>query len=452
MKISIIIPIYNVERYIEDCLKSVLAQIDEEIELIMVNDGSTDGSFKYCRKYMEQNKDLAIKLITQNNAGLSAARNAGLRIAEGEYIIFLDADDMLTENALLELKKYIFTYPMVDIFYFDALIKDELHNDAVKGNYNRKNKVTSRVLEAKEYFAKYYLDPLILSSCLCLYRKELITNSRLEFPEGKLHEDNMFSFQAVMRAGKVMYIPKDFYIRRYREQSITTREITLEQISDLLYIYTENIRFANEIEMDTCLYTAVIFFFYKRINSILSLIKNISTEKELIKKLLVAFIEFISLMNPDQYTLTSIRIMDSVSELVSKYFWLSIDCTFMEADGRKKRQLYQELYHKMPFAEERKVGIYGLGRHTENLLQWYQNCGGTFKAEIYYIDSIQESFQRKYENCEVINIRDAEQYVDCIVISSYIYHAEMRLLCEEYIKEKDIEIIDIYEMEKIAIF
>lgn len=451
MKISIIVPIYNVEKYIEDCLKSVLVQIEEDIELIMVNDGSTDGSLQYCRKYMEQNKDLKFKLITQKNAGLSAARNAGLKLAEGEYIIFLDADDMLTENALFELKKYISLYPMTDIFYFDALIKDELHNDAVKGNYNRKNKVVSRVMEAKEYFTKYYLDPLILSSCLCLYKRELIENHQLEFPEGRLHEDNMFSFQAIMRAGKVMYIPQDFYVRRYREQSITTREIAPKQISDLLCIYMGNIRFVNEIEMDTSLYTAVMFFFYKRISDILSLMREMKTEKELIGELLSAFTEFMIRLKPAQYTLTSIRIMDSVSELVSKYFWITPDCTFSEKDGRR-RQLYQELYYKMPFAEERKVGIYGVGKHTENLLQWYRNCGGTFRAKIYYIDSVQESFKQKYDNCDIVHIHDAEQYVDCIVISSYLYHAEMRLLCEENIKKNNIEIIDIYEIEKIAIF
>lgn len=452
MKISIIIPVYNVEKYIGDCLKSVLPQIDKDVELIIVNDGSTDGSFRFCRKCKEQNKDITIKLITQENAGLSVARNVGLKEAKGEYVIFLDSDDMLAENALSELKKYILMYSMVDIFYFDASIKDELHNDGIKGIYNRKNKVPDKVLDAREYFVKYYLDPLILSSCLCLYRRKLIKNNRLQFPEGRLHEDNMFSFQAIMMAGKVMYIPKDFYIRRYREQSITTMKITEKHISDLIYVYTENVRFANEIEKDGCLYTSVMFFLYKRINDIIYLVENASTEKEAIGELISAFIGFIALMDPDQYTLTCIRIMDSMSELAHRYSWLSLNDTILNVDEKKREQLYQELYNRMPFAEGRKVGIYGTGKHTENLLDWYQKCGGRLKSEICYIDSKEESFGKKYRKCDVINIRDAEQYVDCIVISSFIYHAEMKLLCEEYVRKKDIEIIDIYETEKIAIF
>ncbi len=98
MKFSVIIPIYNVEKYIDDCVLSVLNQTFVDFELILVNDGSTDNSYEKCLKWND--KDKRVTIVNQKNKWLSGARNAGLDIAKGEYIIFLDGDDMLNNSAL----------------------------------------------------------------------------------------------------------------------------------------------------------------------------------------------------------------------------------------------------------------------------------------------------------------------------------------------------------------
>ena len=104
MKISIIIPVYNVENYLAECLNSVVNQTYRNIEIIIVNDGSTDNSFSIIQQYQLQ--DERIKIINQENQGLSAARNAGMKVASGEYLWFVDSDDYVAINACEEFVKH----------------------------------------------------------------------------------------------------------------------------------------------------------------------------------------------------------------------------------------------------------------------------------------------------------------------------------------------------------
>ena len=105
MKISIIIPVYNVENYLAECLNSVVNQTYRNIEIIIVNDGSTDNSFSIIQQYQLQ--DERIKIINQENQGLSAARNAGMKVASGEYLWFVDSDDYVAINACEEFVKHL---------------------------------------------------------------------------------------------------------------------------------------------------------------------------------------------------------------------------------------------------------------------------------------------------------------------------------------------------------
>ena len=101
MKVSVIIPVYNIENFIAVCIESLLAQIYDDFEIIIVNDGSTDGSFDVCKKY--QKKDARIKLISQDNSGVSVARNIGIENAAGDYIMFVDGDDIVSPKILSSL-------------------------------------------------------------------------------------------------------------------------------------------------------------------------------------------------------------------------------------------------------------------------------------------------------------------------------------------------------------
>src|SRR5690625_1048731 len=102
--VSIIIPVYNKEEYLEDCLESVINQSYEKIEIIIINDGSTDGSESIIKKW--KNKDNRIKYMSQNNQGVAIARNNGIKVSKGDYIYFIDADDYLSLNAIETLYKH----------------------------------------------------------------------------------------------------------------------------------------------------------------------------------------------------------------------------------------------------------------------------------------------------------------------------------------------------------
>lgn len=237
--ISVIIPVYNVEQYVGECLESVLGQLDESIEIIIINDGSTDESYRRCQDKIEEYQNQRIKIVTQSNQGLSVARNNGLQLAEGKYVMFLDSDDMLCEGSFIKLQSYIRQYEDIDVLFFDAVTKDETGAEDEKIHYSREDRVDSVVVTGQEYFCTYYLNPLIVSACLCLYRSEFIRQNKLAFMPGKLHEDIAFSFKTVLSAQKVLYIPDKLYVRRYRSDSITMQHITIKHVQSQSDAYEE---------------------------------------------------------------------------------------------------------------------------------------------------------------------------------------------------------------------
>ncbi len=217
--ISVIIPVYNVEQYLCECIDSVLNQTYSSYEIILVDDGSTDSSGKICDEYAEKSEK--IKVIHKENGGQSSARNLGLKSAGGKYIYFLDSDDYLAENAFEELVKHI-EQENSDFVFFDAVsFSDPEDNFKIKQSYIRKNQyktdkginILSKQYENKEYHCVVYL---------LLFKKEFLDNAQLFFCEGMVYEDEVFSFQAFCEAKKVSQLPQALYFRRYRTNSTMT--------------------------------------------------------------------------------------------------------------------------------------------------------------------------------------------------------------------------------------
>ncbi len=224
-KISVIIPIFNVEEYLTQCLDSVINQTLKDIEIICVNDGSTDNSQDIVDCY--EKKDDRIRKIVKANGGLSSARNAGLEIATGEYVHFMDSDDLLETNAYENLYNEAKRLSL-DILYFEA--KSFFENDEIKNNnldkitlYDRKNNYG--VKRGLDLFAELKRNnDYIVSACLQLVKHKLIENIR--FKEGIYYEDNLFTFMTICRADRAACISKKYYLRRVRNGSITTSQVT----------------------------------------------------------------------------------------------------------------------------------------------------------------------------------------------------------------------------------
>lgn len=224
---SIIIPVYNVEQYLRKCLDSVYSQFYQDWEAICVNDGSTDGSASILDEYAKM--DSRMKIISQRNAGLSAARNTGLKAAHGEYVLFLDSDDWLEPKALEVLASNLDGEDMLCFSgrrYFESSASfhepDRLvrHDYASGMDYYNDNALTHR-------------DFAFVCVVLRAYRRAFLLNNHLLFKVGIYHEDNLFTPKACFFAGRVKVIDECLYDYRVRANSITTT-VAPKRMVDLL--------------------------------------------------------------------------------------------------------------------------------------------------------------------------------------------------------------------------
>lgn len=216
MRFSIIIPVYNVEAYLRDCLDSVLRQSFSDWEAVCVNDGSKDGSAAILEEYAA--KDSRFKVITQVNGGLSSARNAGLKSAKGDYVLFLDSDDWLEDNALEVLATKAGDEDLV-CFSGRRFFESE-------GKFHESDHLTEASYRSgMDYYNENALqrrDFAFVCVVLRIYKRSFIEEKYLRFKEGIYHEDNLFTPIACYYAHGVKVIDDCLYNYRVRSESITT--------------------------------------------------------------------------------------------------------------------------------------------------------------------------------------------------------------------------------------
>lgn len=255
IKLSVIIPIYNVEKYLEACLNSIVNQTLKEIEVICVNDGSTDSSNEIINKYATKYNN--IKVINhEKNFGQSIARNNGFEAATGKYIYFLDSDDYLNDLNALEILFNNCEINELDIALFDS---DIIYEDNYNGYEN----------DIKEYFKyanqcnKKYLGTNLISGtklfntlvehncyrqnvCFRIYKREFLKNINLKFYENIIYEDILYSIIADIKAKRVKYINKSFYVYIKRNNSTMSRKNLKKSIEGHYVSANELFKFLNE--------------------------------------------------------------------------------------------------------------------------------------------------------------------------------------------------------------
>lgn len=207
--ISVIVPVYNVENYLRKCLESIINQTYKNLEIILIDDGSTDNSGKICDEYAA--KDNRIKLIHKPNGGLSDARNAGLEIAKGEYIGFVDSDDWLELNA----------YEIM----LGAIFKNDFDIAICGYVVEFKNKKIMRALDSNTLIGNekilntLFYNKNFPNAVWCkLYKREIFR--KLRFPVGKIYEDMLIKFDILKNSTKIIIISEILYHYRQRENSI----------------------------------------------------------------------------------------------------------------------------------------------------------------------------------------------------------------------------------------
>ena len=231
-KFSLVIPVYNVNNYLSKCINSVLSQTYDDYEIILVDDGSTDGSSDLCDEY--QNQDRRIKTVHKENGGLSSARNCGIQHAKGEYILFLDSDDFWKdENALSAIAEI--TNQNVDLVcfgyreYVDGQGDNGVGVDFTGYNVlrNDKDSILTEMLSKGIY---------VSSACCKAVKRALIIKNELYFKEGITSEDVDWSARLLKCINNVAVFPESFYCYRQRNSSIV-HNIKYENVE----ILTDNI-------------------------------------------------------------------------------------------------------------------------------------------------------------------------------------------------------------------
>lgn len=209
--VSIIVPVYKTERYLSRCLRSILAQDYQELDIILVDDGSPDNSGVLCDELAQT--DARIQVIHKKNGGLSSARNAGIKAAKGDYICFIDSDDYVAKDYVSTLYGLMQKHgaDLVKINYVEVCT--DTYSKKAIGTSKRETVYTGKDVE------RAFLELQVDSVCVFLYKKSLIGDT--QFPEGKTSEDIPFNFSLFQKAKTFVYLPAEKYYYYHNPDSIS---------------------------------------------------------------------------------------------------------------------------------------------------------------------------------------------------------------------------------------
>lgn len=248
--VSVIVPVYNSEKYVEQAVGTILNQSEKDIQVILVNDGSTDTSGRVCEKIAEE--DDRVVVIHQKNMGISAARNTGLKLATGEYVTFCDNDDeyldRLIEDNYVLAKRYD-----ADIVRFcrrRIVTKDgRIIRDSIM------NQFSFRVIEKKD-FPKYESEITNTGNGIWtgLYKRSFIEKNHIRFDESIRcgHEDTMFNLKSYQTFEKMVLNPKVYYVWKNRMEHSTTGKFNMNYIESMKKCMVEEIKLARVFDMESC--------------------------------------------------------------------------------------------------------------------------------------------------------------------------------------------------------
>lgn len=419
LKTSIIVPVYNSAKYLRECFDSIFRQTQKEIEVIAVNDGSTDNSLDILEEIKGEHPELII--ISQDNQGPGAARNKGMEIAKGEFIYFIDSDDCLVDTAMDICYSYAHNNNL-DLVMFDAEIFGDIEDR--ENIYDRKGEIIDKekVLDGETFINKYWEKQFCPSPVLIYTSAELIKRNAIQFLPRVYFEDNEYYCKIMMSAKRVMYIPDALYKRRYRGASIMTSKFDLRRARDFLQVAEAIINLPRRTSISLAMHNLEI------------VLLNVFLIK----------CEMNDLLNDPKLKIdfwnTALQIYDGNIADIDSFQDINVLCQFIDKlhlekvipdevlpIKNKRREVIRKFFGKIPFDEENKlIGIYGTGKYADRLFMEYKDNVGDIRAKLIFMDSYAESLTKKYKNQDVYNIEDiGDMPLDCILILSAKYEREM---------------------------
>lgn len=264
--ISVIVPIYNKEKYLKDCIESILEQSYSNLEILLMNDGSTDHSKEICEEYSQ--RDLRIKLISTENRGAARARNAGIELAKGEYLSFIDADDYIEKHyyeiMLEQMRKY-----NADIVEC-GLERVEEGTDYSFPKKMGKARVMSREETLIELYGKEdeeHVKTVIM--CNKLFKRKLFDTVR--YIPGRVIDDETIIYRLIEQCGRVVELEDRLYAYVQSSNSIMRKDFSMKRLDDSIAVYDECIEhFKKEPNIQACCIKRAIFFYGEFIQRIAS--------------------------------------------------------------------------------------------------------------------------------------------------------------------------------------
>ncbi len=240
IKLSIIIPVYNVEKYISECLDSILSQIVSNVEIICIEDGSTDNSIKILNEYKDRYPSIHI-VKHESNRGLSAARNTGLQYAKGEYVWFVDSDDYIKSDAIKNVLSCL--EEKYDLIKFNAEVVYENDIACNKTDYFIPKADYSSIINGNKLFIEMMRnDDFCVPVWLMILNRQWLLDNHIDFREDIMHEDNLYTMQCLLKTDKIKYLTDKLYFYRVRKQSLTTRQVDCYELYSIVVIFSEIIK------------------------------------------------------------------------------------------------------------------------------------------------------------------------------------------------------------------
>ncbi|MBC2456336.1 glycosyltransferase family 2 protein [Clostridium beijerinckii] len=269
--ISVIVPVYNVEKYLPQCIDSILNQTEKNLEIILVDDGSLDNSGKICDEFSK--RDDRIIVIHKKNNGLSSARNAGLEIARGNYIGFVDSDDWL-DKTMYEVLLKLLKENNSDISCCD-FFKTANSNDSIPHIDNEIINSYNNIESLNNFYNGLYTQTVVAWNKL--YKRELFKD--ISYPVGKIHEDEGTTYKLYYKANKITYTNRPLYYYRITPNSITTSKFNKKRL-DIIDVYDEKVKFIKNINNEEIYSKTLKWYLFKLINCYFECSNNIENNTE----------------------------------------------------------------------------------------------------------------------------------------------------------------------------
>ena len=425
IKTSVIIPVYNTGIYIEECIECVFHQTQKEIEVIAINDGSTDDSLDILLRMQKKYPELII--LSQENNGLGYARNVGISRARGEYIYFLDSDDYILENTLEKCYECA-SENKLDLVLFDAFeFEESVERRPIVPNYSDRHNIIEergQIFSGINFLEKYCQKAYAPEACFMYCSTNFLRMHNINFLTGLFFEDNEFYCKVMILAERVMYIPEMFYQYRCRKDSITGEIFNLRKAKDHIEVIRamSGLRILKEGKG------------WNAVRSIsLNLLRYVAGEcrnnrlydkdSKLSEQILGAWSQICG------KTIENIQSLEDVEDInkLCSYLPDSVISEKKRLTDSKRKQLLILAMNRLTCKQKGiEIAIYGCGKYTEKVLGFYEEKVSSIEANIIFLDSYIKDCGNKYRGCPLVPISEiGERKLDYIFISSPRYEKEM---------------------------